>query len=185
MKRDFAHLLLLDPTNPGFASGRTTANSIFPLRAAAEHCRAMGIEFSCLLDDLKWCFDTPASTAIELGLLPLGVPAFYANLMADLDVHMVRSTVTANGTTVDLAGLYHRQLHGTGQGTVEGPINWILVADIVIAVVRRRSKQPSALPTGDGKMYLFSRRGLLMTRASGRRVKALHAPCNTPLTAVG
>ena len=53
--------------------------------------------------------------------------------------------------------------HGTGQGAVEGPINWILIADIVIAVVRRRSKQPSALPTGDGKMYLFSRRGLLMT----------------------
>ena len=53
----------------------------------------------------------------------LGVPAFYANLMADLDVHMVRSTVAAIGTTVGLAGLYHRQLHGTGQGTVEGPIN--------------------------------------------------------------
>ena len=128
MKRDFAHLLILDPTNPGFASGRTTANSIFPLRAAAEHCRAMGVEFSCLLDDLKWCFDTPASTVIELGLMRLGVPAFYANLMADLDVHMVRSTVTANGATVNLAGwLYHRQLHGTGQGTVEGPINLSLI----------------------------------------------------------
>ena len=157
MKRDFAHLLILDPTNPGFASGRTTANSIFPLRAAAEHCRATGTEFSCLLDDLKWCFDTPASTVIELGLMRLGVPAFYANLMADLDVHMVRSTVTASGTTVDLAGLYHRQLHGTGQGTVEGPINWIPIADIVIAVVRRRSRQPVALPTGGGKMYLFDK----------------------------
>ena len=42
MKRDFAHLLILDPTNPGFQSGRTTANSIFSLRAAAEHCRATG-----------------------------------------------------------------------------------------------------------------------------------------------
>ena len=42
MKRDFAHLLILDPANPGFASGRTTANSIFSLRAAAEHCRATG-----------------------------------------------------------------------------------------------------------------------------------------------
>ena len=117
----------------------------------------MGIEFSCLLDDPKWCFDTPASTVIELGLMRLGVPAFYANLMADLDVHMVRSTVTANGTTVGLAGLYHRQLHGTGQGAVEGPINWIPIADIVIAVVRRRSKQPVALPTGGGKMYLFDK----------------------------
>ena len=73
----------------------------------------MGIELSCLLDDLKWCFDTPASTVVELGLMRLGVPAFYANPMADLDVHMVRSTVTANGTTVDLAGLYHRQLPPT------------------------------------------------------------------------
>ena len=81
---------------------------------------------------------------------------FYANLMADLDVHMVRSTVTASGTTVGLAGLYHRQLHGTGQGAVEGPVNWIPIADIlVIAVVRRRSKQPVALPMGDGKMYMF------------------------------
>ena len=138
MKRDFAHLLILDPTNPGFQSGRTTANSIFPLRAAAEHCRATGTEFSCLLDDLKWCFYTPASTVIELGLVRHGVPAFYANLTADLDVHMVRSTVTASGTTVGLAGLYHRQLHGPGQGTVEGPINWITIADIAIAVVRRR-----------------------------------------------
>ena len=78
MKRDFAHLIILDldPTNPGFASGRTTANSIFPLRAAAEHCRANGTEFSCLLDDPKWSFDTPASTVIELGLMRLGVPAF-------------------------------------------------------------------------------------------------------------
>ena len=49
MKRDFAHLLILDPTNPGFQSGRTTANSIFPLRAVAEHCQATGTEFSCLL----------------------------------------------------------------------------------------------------------------------------------------
>ena len=83
----------------------------------------------------------------------LGVPAFYANLMTDLDVYVVRSTVTASGTTVGLAGLYHRQLHGTWQGTVEGPANWIPIADIVIAVVRRRSKPPVALPTGDGKMY--------------------------------
>ena len=49
MKRDFAHLLILDPTNPGFQSGRTTANSIFPLRAAAEHCRATGTEHRILL----------------------------------------------------------------------------------------------------------------------------------------
>ena len=90
-----------------------------------------------MLDDLEWCFDTPASTVIELGLMRLGVPALYANLMADLDVHTIRSTVPASGTTVGLAGLYHRQLHSTGQGTVEGPINWIPIAGIVMAAVRR------------------------------------------------
>ena len=31
------------------------------------------------------------------------------------------------------------------------------IADIVIAVVRRRSKKPVALPTGDGKMYMFGK----------------------------
>ena len=117
MKHGFAHLLILDPTNPGFQSGRTTANSIFPLRAAAEHCRATGTEFPCLLDNLKWCFDTPASTVIELGLMRLGVPAFYANLMSDIDVHIVRSTVTASRTTLGLAGLY---LGTTGNCTAQG-----------------------------------------------------------------
>ena len=48
-------------------------------------------------------------------------------------------------------------MHGTGQGAVEGPINWIPIADIAIALVRRRSKQPVAMPTGDGKMYLFDK----------------------------
>ena len=62
----------------------------------------------------------------------------------------MKSTVTANGNTVDVAGMIHRQLHGTGQGTVEGPINWIPVADIVIAVARARSTQPVAMPLGKG-----------------------------------
>ena len=31
-------------------------------------------EVSTLLDDLKWCFDTPASTVIELVLMRLGAP---------------------------------------------------------------------------------------------------------------
>ena len=66
MKRDFTRLEVLDPTNPGFQAGRTTANSVFPLRAAAEHFHMTEAEFSILLGDLKWCFDTPTSTAIEL-----------------------------------------------------------------------------------------------------------------------
>ena len=99
MKRDFARLEILDPINPGFQAGRTTANSIFPLRAAAEHCHMTETEFSTFLGDLKWCFDTPASTVIELGLMRLGVPDFYTNLLRDIDVHIVRSTITAHGTT--------------------------------------------------------------------------------------
>ena len=77
--------------------------------------------------------------------------------MSDIDVHIVRSTVISCETTVDVAGLFHRQLHGTGQGTTEGPINWIPVADIVILVARQRSRQPIALPTGAGRMHMFDR----------------------------
>ena len=65
-------------------------------------------EFSTLLGDLKWCFDTPASTVIKMGLMRLGVPDFYTNLLRDIDVHIVRSTITARGTTgVGIAGLIH------------------------------------------------------------------------------
>ena len=67
----------------------------------------------------------------------LGVPKFYINLLIDIGVHIVRSTITAHGTTVAIAGLIHRQLHGTGQGTVEGPINCIPIADIVITIARQ------------------------------------------------
>ena len=35
------------------------------------------------------------------------------------------------------------------------------IADIVIAVVRRRSKKPIALPTGDGKMCMFDKAWLV------------------------
>ena len=63
---------------------------------------------------MKWCFDTPASTVVELALRRLGVPMFYINMLNDNDLHSVKSTVTANGNTVDIAGMVHRQLHGTG-----------------------------------------------------------------------
>jgi hypothetical protein len=46
MKRDFTRLKVLDRTNPEFQAGRTTANSIFPLRAAAEYCHMTKTEFS-------------------------------------------------------------------------------------------------------------------------------------------
>ena len=150
MKKDFTDLNVLDPSNPGFQTGRTTSSSVFPIRVAGEHCLQNEVELSVLLDDLKWCFDTPANTVVELGLLRLGVPEFYINMLNDIDLHTVRSTVTASGTTIALAGIFHRQLHGTGQGTVEGPINWIPIADIVISVARASSTQPVVMPTGRG-----------------------------------
>ena len=68
-----------------------------------------------MADDLKWCFDTPANAVIELSLMRLGVPAFYATMLNDIDIHSAKSTVTAAGLTVDLAGHLgcrgvHRQL---------------------------------------------------------------------------
>ena len=121
MKRDFMKLdvLELDPTNPGFQAGRTTASFIFPLRSAAEHCKATATEMSALLDDLKWCFDTPAHTVIELALMRLGVPAFYVSMLSDIDVHCVRSTVDSDGA-------WHYGWHcgdGTSPATRDRPRN--------------------------------------------------------------
>ena len=155
MRTDWRRLTVLDECNPGFQAGRTTANAILPVRTAAEHCAATKTEMSVLLDDLKWCFDTPANTVIELALMRLGVPAFYSSLLNDIDAHSVKSTVTAAGLTLDIAGHLdgsgvHRQLHGTGQGTVEGPLNWLPVADIAISVARAASTNPVSMPTGGG-----------------------------------
>ena len=144
---------LLDDANPGFQAGRTTANSILPLRLAAEHCVATKQHFAALLDDLKWCFDTPARTIVELALMRLGVPSYYYEMLEDIDLHSAKTTVTAAGLTcelVDGADGVHKQLHGTGQGTVEGPLTWIPIADIVIAVAAEASTQPVMLPAPPG-----------------------------------
>ena len=58
-------LQALDSYNPGFQAGRTTANAIYPVRTAALYCVQSNTELAALLDDLRWCFDTPANTAIE------------------------------------------------------------------------------------------------------------------------
>ena len=87
----------------------------------------------------------------------LGVPAFYASMLSDIDVHCARSTVTAHGTTVAIAEMVHRQLHGTGQGTVKGPINWIPVAGMIIAIVRKRITQPVTMPAGTGRSLMVDR----------------------------
>jgi len=86
------------------------------MRSVAEYCKMTGVELSTMLDDLKWCFDTPASTVVELALKRLRIPAFYANLLNDIGVLEVRSTITAAGGTVDIAQLVHSHLYGTGQG---------------------------------------------------------------------
>ena len=153
MRHDWSRLKVLDEDNPGFQAGRTTANAILPVRTAAEYCTKT--ESAVLLDDLKWCFDTPANAVIELALMRLGVPAFYVAMFNDIDMHSAKSTVTATGLTLDLTrhldcqGV-HRQLYGIGQGTVEGPLNWLLAADIAIAVARAASTNPVTMPTGGG-----------------------------------
>ena len=105
--------------------------------------------FAALLDDLKRCFDTPARTIVELALMRLGVPSYYYEMLEDLDLNSVKSTVTAAGLTctlVDGAGGVRKQLHGTGQGTAEGLLTWISMADIVIAVAAAASTQPAMVP---------------------------------------
>ena len=47
--------------------------------------------------------------------------------------------------------------HGTGQGAVEGPLNWILVADITISVPKSSSTQPVVMPTGAGNVLCMDR----------------------------
>ena len=155
MRRDWSRHKVLDDFNPGFQAGRTTANAILPARTAAEYCVVTKTEMTVLLVDPKWCFDTTANAIIELALMRLGVPAFYVTMLNDIDMHSAKSTVTASGLTLDLASHLdcrgvHRQLHGTGQGTVEGPLNWLPVADIAIAVARAASTNPATMPTGGG-----------------------------------
>ena len=87
MRHDWSRLEVLGECNPGFRAGRTTANTIPPVRTAAEYCAATKTEMAVLLDDLKWCLDTPANPVVELALMRLGVPAFYATMRNDIDMH--------------------------------------------------------------------------------------------------
>ena len=68
MRRNWNRLQVLGSCNPGFQAGRTTTNAIYPARTAAEYCVQSKTELAALLDDLRWCFDTPANTVIELAL---------------------------------------------------------------------------------------------------------------------
>ena len=162
MRRDWTRLRVLDTCNPGFEPGRSTVNSIYPLRMAAEQCIADEEELVAFLDDLKWCFDMPAQVVIELALLRLGVPDFYYNMLDDIDIHTAKTTITAAGITADLlrevcGGGIHRQEHGTGQGTIDGPQKWIAVADMVISVARAASTAPVTLPVDADRAVCLDR----------------------------
>ena len=62
----------------------------------------------------------------------IGLVCYY-KMLENIDLHSAKTTVTAAGLTCDLlvdgAGGVHKQLHGTGQGAVEGPLTWIPIAD--------------------------------------------------------
>ena len=97
MRNDWSRLKVLGECNPGCQAGRTTANAILPVRIAAEYCVATKTEMAVLLDDPKWCFDTPANPVIELALMRLGVPAFYASMLNDIDMHSTKYTARSKG----------------------------------------------------------------------------------------
>ena len=97
MRRDWNRLQVLDSCNPGLRAGRTTANAIYPARTAAEYCVQSKTELAALLDDLRWCFDTPANTAIELALIRLGVHEFYSNFLDDIDLHSLDTHIFGFG----------------------------------------------------------------------------------------
>ena len=103
MRHDWSRLKVLDECTPGLQAGHTTASALLPVHTAAEYCVATKTEMAVLFDDLKWCFDTPAKPVIELALMRLGVPAFYATMPNDIDMHSTKATVTASGLTLDLA----------------------------------------------------------------------------------
>ena len=144
-------------------------------------------ELAALLSDLRWCFDTPANTVIELVLFRLGVPELYPNFLNDIDLRSVKSTITTAGFTLDVllstgAEGTHRQEHGTGQGTIEGPLNWVPVADMVISVARAASTQPVQVPTGDGRPTPVSKSWYVddsaLMQAGKRAVDALNQMVN-------
>ena len=120
-------------------------------------------------------------------LFRLGVPEFYSNFLTDIDLHSVKSTITAAGITLDVllstgAEGTHHQEHGTGQGTIEGPLNWVPVADMVISVAQATSTQPVQVPTGDGKPTPMSKSWYVydsaLMQAGRRAVGALNRMIN-------
>ena len=83
-------------------------------------------------------------------------------MLDDIDIHTAKTTITAAGITADLlrdvlGGDIHRQEHGTGQGTIDGPQKWIAVADMVISVARAASTAPVTLPVDEAGSVCLDR----------------------------
>ena len=151
LQRDWEDLGLIDKTNSGFQRGRSTANPIMAIRAAMEQARADGDAVAVLYDDLKWAFDTPARTVIDLAARRMGVPQEFMQLLEDIDSRSVQTTILAAGLAMNLSddGIF-RQLHGTGQGGVEGPMLWLMISDIVVTRARQVDAAPAVLRTHEG-----------------------------------
>ena len=148
MNRDWRRLGVLTENNAGFQKARTTACSVLPIRMAASHCMRERKGMAVLFDDLAWAFDTPPRGMVELALARLGVPPYLTKLLRDIDNMALKDTVLAGGQASTYNGKYHRVLHGTPQGSVEGPALWMAVADIVVDWVMAHSQSPVVVDGG-------------------------------------
>ena len=151
LKKDWEELGMIDKTNSGSQAGRSTANALLPVRAAMEQARCTGKAAAVLYDDLKWAFDTPARTVLDLAARRMGVPEQFMQLLEDIDSRSVQTTILSAGLAMDLSeeGSF-RQLHGTGQGGVEGPMLWLMLSDIVVTRARQVDAKPAVLKTTNG-----------------------------------
>ena len=109
-----------------------------------------------LLGDLKWCFDTLANPVIELALMRLGAPAFYATMPNDIALRQVHGHCRRSHSRCrwasrlprrSPAAARHRSGHDRGAAQLAPCLP---VADIVIAAARAASTNPVAMPTSGG-----------------------------------
>ena len=134
--------------NAGFQKSRTTASSILPVRMAARMCKSQQQNMAALFDDLAWAFDCPPRGVIELALRRLGVPTYFVTLLRDMDNMSMKDTALAGGLASSFNGQHHRVLHGTPQGSVEGPSLWMAVEDIVVDWTETSSRSPMYFDAG-------------------------------------
>ena len=151
LQADWNELGILSKVNSGFHAGRGTGNALLPARAALEQARRARKVAAVMYDDLKWAFDTPARAVLDLTARRLGMPTQLMELLEDIDTRSTQTTVLAAGLAMDLdVGGVFRQLHGTGQGGIEGPALWLTVADVAIAKAEEVDARPIVLSTPGG-----------------------------------